>query len=148
MNHSRRFARDRPGPKITAFQIMILSGHGAPLIPPGGSEERRLKSRIRRLRDAVDCWGGKRDLVVRSWSWEHTNSWVLPWWWGWVCWELEFGRAGKDCEEAQEKECGPDRRRVDKGRWQLWCWADKSERTTTSICPSTRGKSVPISAPP
>lgn len=30
---------------MTAFQIMMLSAHGAPEIPPGGSEDRRLKSR-------------------------------------------------------------------------------------------------------
>lgn len=43
-----------PGPKITAFQSMILSGHGLPEIPPGGSVESRLKSRIRRRRQLVD----------------------------------------------------------------------------------------------
>lgn len=43
-----------PGPKITAFQSMMLSGHGLPEIPPGGSVERRLKSRIRRLLQFVD----------------------------------------------------------------------------------------------
>ena len=37
-----------PGPKITAFQSMMLSGQGLPEIPPGGSLESRLKSRIRR----------------------------------------------------------------------------------------------------
>lgn len=45
---------DVPGPKITAFQSMMFSGHGLPEIPPGGSVERRLKSRIRRRRAVVD----------------------------------------------------------------------------------------------
>ena len=44
-----------PGPKMTAFQSMRLSAHGAPDTPKGGSEERRLKSRMRRRRQAVDC---------------------------------------------------------------------------------------------
>lgn len=39
---------------MTAFQTIMLSGQGAPLIPPGGSDESRLKSRIRRRLDAVD----------------------------------------------------------------------------------------------
>lgn len=39
---------------MTAFQIMILSGLGEPLIPTGGSEASRLKSRIRRRLAAVD----------------------------------------------------------------------------------------------
>jgi hypothetical protein len=43
-----------PGPNITAFQSMMLSGHGAPEIPSGGSEDNRLKSRIRRRRQEVD----------------------------------------------------------------------------------------------
>lgn len=42
------------GPKITAFQIMMLSGFGLPLIPIGGSDDRRLKSRMSRRLDAVD----------------------------------------------------------------------------------------------
>lgn len=42
---------------MTAFQTMMLSAHGAPLIPPGGSDERRLKSRMSRRREAVDCGG-------------------------------------------------------------------------------------------
>ena len=44
-----------PGPKMTAFQSIILSGHGLPEMPPGGSVESRLKSRIRRRRQLVDC---------------------------------------------------------------------------------------------
>ena len=44
-----------PGPKITAFQSMILSGHGLPEIPEGGSVESLLKSRIRRRLQFVDC---------------------------------------------------------------------------------------------
>lgn len=43
-----------PGPKMTAFQIIMLSAHGAPEMPPGGSELSRLKSRISRRRLAVD----------------------------------------------------------------------------------------------
>ena len=43
-----------PGPKITAFHTSRLSAQGAPEIPPGGSEDRRLKSRIRRRLDGVD----------------------------------------------------------------------------------------------
>ena len=43
-----------PGPNITAFHIIILSPHGAPLTPPGGSDESRLKSLINLLREAVD----------------------------------------------------------------------------------------------
>lgn len=39
---------------MTAFQIMMLSGLGEPLMPTGGSEARRLKSRIRRRFAAVD----------------------------------------------------------------------------------------------
>jgi hypothetical protein len=39
---------------MTAFQSMMLSGHGLPDMPPGGSLERRLKSRIRRLLQLVD----------------------------------------------------------------------------------------------
>ena len=44
-----------PGPKITAFQSMMLSGHGLPEIPEGGSVESLLKSRIRRRLQVVDC---------------------------------------------------------------------------------------------
>ena len=43
-----------PGPNMTAFHTMILSGHGLPEIPLGGSVERRLKSRTRRLLQFVD----------------------------------------------------------------------------------------------
>lgn len=43
-----------PGPKMTAFHSIMLSGHGLPEIPPGGSVERRLKSRMRRLLQLVD----------------------------------------------------------------------------------------------
>jgi len=45
---------DAPGPKMTAFHSMMLSGHGLPEIPPGGSLDKRLKSRIRRLLQLVD----------------------------------------------------------------------------------------------
>lgn len=43
-----------PGPNITAFQSIILSGHGLPEMPPGGSVESRLKSRMRRRLQLVD----------------------------------------------------------------------------------------------
>jgi hypothetical protein len=43
-----------PGPNMTAFHNMMLSGHGLPEMPPGGSLESRLKSRIRRLLQLVD----------------------------------------------------------------------------------------------
>jgi hypothetical protein len=39
---------------MTAFQSMMLSGHGLPEIPPGGSVESRLKSRMSRRRQLVD----------------------------------------------------------------------------------------------
>jgi hypothetical protein len=42
------------GPKMTAFQTMMLFSPGAPLTPAGGSSWRRLKSRISRLLAAVD----------------------------------------------------------------------------------------------
>ena len=45
---------DIPGPKITAFHSMMLSGHGLPEMPPGGSLARRLKSRMRRRLQFVD----------------------------------------------------------------------------------------------
>lgn len=48
---------DLPGPKITAFQIIKLSAHGAPEMPPGGSVDSRLKSRISLRFDGVD-WQG------------------------------------------------------------------------------------------
>ena len=50
-----------PGPKITAFQSMMLSGHGLPEIPEGGSVESLLKSRIKRRLQFVDC--GKHTSV-------------------------------------------------------------------------------------
>jgi hypothetical protein len=43
---------------MTAFQSMMLSGHGLPEIPEGGSVESLLKSRIRRLLQFVDCRRG------------------------------------------------------------------------------------------
>ncbi|KAI9069717.1 hypothetical protein FKP32DRAFT_42608 [Trametes sanguinea] len=51
----RRVRCPCPGPKMTAFQSMMLSGHGLPEIPPGGSVESRLKSRMRRRRQLVLC---------------------------------------------------------------------------------------------
>lgn len=44
----------KPGPNMTAFHSMILSAQGAPEMPLGGSDERCLKSRIRRRRHEVD----------------------------------------------------------------------------------------------
>lgn len=52
-----------PGPNITAFQSMMLSGHGLPEMPPGGSLESRLKSRMRRLLQLVDF---ERVLLMKS----------------------------------------------------------------------------------
>ena len=52
------YLRDAPGPKMTAFHSMILSGHGLPEMPPGGSLDSRLKSRIRRLLQLVDYQKG------------------------------------------------------------------------------------------
>src|SRR6266851_841113 len=52
-----RWSCDALGPKMTAFHSMILSGHGLPEIPPGGSLDKRLKSRIRRLLQLVDYDG-------------------------------------------------------------------------------------------
>lgn len=43
------------GPKMTAFHSSILSGHGAPDTPLGGSLESALKSRIKRRRAVSDC---------------------------------------------------------------------------------------------
>jgi hypothetical protein len=43
---------------MTAFHSMILSGHGLPEMPPGGSLDSRLKSRIRRLLQLVDYQKG------------------------------------------------------------------------------------------
>jgi hypothetical protein len=57
---------DMPGPKMTAFHIMMLSGHGLPEIPPGGSVERRLKSRIRRRRQFVDYITHNSDNIHRK----------------------------------------------------------------------------------
>lgn len=54
LNKWMRKPVDLPGPKMTAFHTMILSGHGLPEIPPGGSVVNRLKSRIRRRRAVVD----------------------------------------------------------------------------------------------
>ena len=45
---------NRPGPNMTAFQSMMLSGSGLPEIPPGGSDDSLLKSRIRRFLQLVD----------------------------------------------------------------------------------------------
>ena len=54
-HHARaRTAEDEPGPKITAFHSMMLSGSGLPEIPPGGSDESLLKSRMRRFLQFVD----------------------------------------------------------------------------------------------
>ncbi len=52
---------------MTAFHSMMLSGHGLPEIPPGGSLDRRLKSRIRRLLQLVD-WDKNQlqDLISGS----------------------------------------------------------------------------------
>ena len=46
---------DLRGPKMTAFHIMMLSASGLPEMPIGGSDARRLKSRIRRRLAGVDC---------------------------------------------------------------------------------------------
>ena len=45
---------NRPGPNMTAFQSIMLSGSGLPDIPPGGSDDSLLKSRIRRFLQLVD----------------------------------------------------------------------------------------------
>jgi hypothetical protein len=45
---------NRPGPNMTAFQSMMLSGSGLPDIPPGGSDDSLLKSRIKRFLQLVD----------------------------------------------------------------------------------------------
>ena len=55
-----------PGPKITAFQSIMLSGHGLPEIPEGGSVESLLKSRIRRRLQFVDC----REHVSVKYGWK------------------------------------------------------------------------------
>ena len=54
-----RLGRDRgegdlPGPNITAFHTIMLSGHGLPETPLGGSLDSRLKSRISRRLQFVD----------------------------------------------------------------------------------------------
>ncbi len=54
-HHTRaQTVEDEPGPKITAFHSMMLSGSGLPEIPPGGSDESLLKSRMRRFLQFVD----------------------------------------------------------------------------------------------
>ena len=50
---------------MTAFHIIMLSGLGLPLIPTGGSDARRLKSRMRRRLALVD-WGQVRSTRVRQ----------------------------------------------------------------------------------
>lgn len=45
---------DSRGPKMTAFHSRMLSGHGAPDTPLGGSLDSALKSRIRRRRAVPD----------------------------------------------------------------------------------------------
>ena len=55
---------DPPGPKMTAFQIMMLSALGAPEMPAGGSAWSLRKSLTRRLRAAVDYAGG--DPIIRE----------------------------------------------------------------------------------
>ena len=54
MREEERRWDNRPGPNMTAFQSMILSGSGLPDIPPGGSDDSLLKSRIRRFLQLVD----------------------------------------------------------------------------------------------
>jgi len=44
------------GPNITACQSMMFDSVGAPEIPVGGSDCRRLKSRTRRFRAGVDIF--------------------------------------------------------------------------------------------
>ena len=57
-----------PGPKMTAFHSIMLSGHGLPEIPPGGSVERRLKSRMSLRRQFVDCAGGERRRASKTYA--------------------------------------------------------------------------------
>ena len=57
---------DIPGPKMTAFHNMMLSGHGLPEMPPGGSLESRLKSRIRRLLQLVDYNQTRREQKIHG----------------------------------------------------------------------------------
>lgn len=66
-----------PGPKMTAFQIMILSAFGAPEIPAGGSAWSRLKSLTRRLLAAVDCAPGEIEIKIRSVSDGQSQAMVL-----------------------------------------------------------------------
>ena len=49
---------------MTAFHSMMLSGHGLPDMPPGGSPERRLKSRMRRRLQLVDWARGQGQSIV------------------------------------------------------------------------------------
>jgi hypothetical protein len=52
------------GPNITAFHTIILSGLGLPDIPIGGSDARRLKSRISLRFAVVDC-GDQQTATVQ-----------------------------------------------------------------------------------
>lgn len=51
---------------MTAFQTMMLSGHGAPEMPECCSDDMRLKSRIRRRRLAVDYRGVRARVSDRQ----------------------------------------------------------------------------------
>ena len=51
---------------MTAFHNMMLSGHGLPEMPPGGSLESRLKSRIRRLLQLVDYNQTRREQKIHG----------------------------------------------------------------------------------
>jgi hypothetical protein len=51
---------------MTAFHNMMLSGHGLPEMPPGGSLESRLKSRIRRLLQLVDYNQTRREQKIQE----------------------------------------------------------------------------------
>ena len=94
----RVMGNDLPGPKITAFQSIIFSGRGLPEIPPGGSVERRLKSRISLRRAVVDYWWrvnwagkGKSNSYnipffncwmmgkVQGWQVKNGRKWVVCW---------------------------------------------------------------------
>lgn len=60
---------------MTAFQIMMLSGLGLPLIPIGGSDDNRLKSRISRRLEAVD-WKSEKQYTHRgTYHDELVSSW-------------------------------------------------------------------------
>ena len=65
---------------MTAFQSMMLSGHGLPDMPPGGSVESRLKSRIRRLLQFVD-WNRsiQGNISTRT---ERRSAHHRSWWGG------------------------------------------------------------------